>query len=83
MNERIRELLKQARLDVILNEHAHEYGNGYMENTPYPEIEKFAELIVQECDRVIKDSASAMERGKMRANIAHAGTLIKQHFGVE
>ena len=46
-------------------------------------LEKFTELIVKECDRVIKDSVSTMERGKLRASIAHAGTLIKEHFRVK
>jgi hypothetical protein len=76
MNERIQELLKQARLDVILNEHAHEYGNGYMENTPYPEIEKFAELIVRECIELNRQELAfnAFERMLNK---------YKDHFGVE
>jgi len=69
MNSRIQELLLKAGWDRY---EALDERN-----------QKFAELIVQECDRVIKDSVSAMEHGKMKANIAHAGTLIKQHFGVE
>ncbi len=48
MNQRIRELAEQAGIVKILDEHAHEYGNGMFENTPYPELEKFAELIVGE-----------------------------------
>ena len=49
MSERIRKLAEQAGLVKILEEHAHEYGAGTLENTPYPELEKFAELIVREC----------------------------------
>jgi len=49
MSERIRKLAEQAGLVKILEEHAHEYGAGTFENTPYPELEKFAELIVREC----------------------------------
>ena len=49
MNERIRELAKEAGMVNILNEHAHEYGNGTFEDTPYPEMDKFVELIVREC----------------------------------
>jgi hypothetical protein len=48
MNERIRELALQADLIRVLNEHAHEYGNGTFDNTLYPELEKFAELIVRD-----------------------------------
>jgi len=49
MNQQIRQLALQAGMVKILEEHAHEYGNGTFENTPYPELEKFAELIVREC----------------------------------
>jgi hypothetical protein len=90
MNERIRELLKQARLDVILN------GNGYMENTPYPEIEKFAELIVRECVResmeeIVSDELIAQEddpliREYLKGNnqgIVDAVIRFRNHFGVE
>ncbi len=48
MNERIRQLAEQAGMVKILKEHAHEYGNGTFENTPYPELGKFAELIIKE-----------------------------------
>jgi hypothetical protein len=54
------------------------------ENTPYPELEKFAELIVREC------MACSTWVGKMNTNssepiqTAHAiNQRIKQHFGVE
>ena len=84
MNERIRELAEQAGMTRILDEHAHEYGNGMFENTPYPELEKFAELIVREC------MACSTWVGKMNTNssepiqTAHAiNQRIKQHFGVE
>ena len=49
MNERIRELVEEAGLDAILDQHAHEYGNGTLTNTSYPEVDKFAELIIAEC----------------------------------
>ena len=38
-------MAQEAGLYTILNEHAHEYGNGYFENTPYPELERFAALV--------------------------------------
>lgn len=44
---------------------------------------KFAELIVVECAKKIRNSVETMERGKLRANIAHAATLIEEHFGIE
>ena len=38
---------RQAGMVKILEQHAHEYGAGTFEDTEYPELEKFAELIVQ------------------------------------
>ena len=48
MNPRIQELVEEAGLDAILDQHAHEYGNGMLVNTSYPEVAKFAELIIKE-----------------------------------
>ena len=45
MKEDIIKMAQEAGLYTILNEHAHEYGNGYFENTPYPELERFAALV--------------------------------------
>jgi hypothetical protein len=76
MNELIRQFAEQAGMVKILDEHAHEYGNGTFENTPYPELEKFAELIVRECAGVGYD-ASYYE---CALNVSNK---IKEHFGVE
>ena len=54
MNERILELAEQAGMVKILDEHANEYGAGMLENYPYPELERFAELIVRECAEIAK-----------------------------
>lgn len=75
MNERIEKLAEQAGLVKILDEHAHEYGNGVFENTPYPELEKFAELIVQECIANVKD----WEKDSRN----HISYMLERHFGVE
>jgi hypothetical protein len=84
LNQRIKELAEQAGMVKILEEHAHEYGNGMFENTPYPELEKFAELIIREC------MACSIWVGKMNTNLvepvhtAHAiNQRIKQQFGIE
>ena len=69
MNERIKQLAEQAGLVKILDEHAHEYGAGTFENTPYPELEKFAELIVKEC---VEKCVYVVDRQEILA-----------HFGVE
>jgi hypothetical protein len=84
MNERIRELAEQAGMTRILDEHAHEYGNGMFENTPYPELEKFAELIVRECFQACMNEGASYEEkaaGAYQSNLYV--TAIKQHFGVE
>ena len=75
MNEKIRELADEAGMTKILNEHASEYGSGVFENTPYPELEKFAELIVKECIA----QARADENGPAYEAVAR----IARHFGVE
>jgi hypothetical protein len=85
MNERIRELAEQAGMVKILDEHANEYGAGMLENYPYPELERFAELIVQKCvsivaerkDQAIDDGCNVDEAMSM------AGMDLLDHFGVE
>jgi hypothetical protein len=76
MNERIKELALRAGMVKILEEHAHEYGNGAFENTPYPELEKFAELIVKECCAITDE----VERTDLPVV---ASKFVKAHFGVE
>ena len=77
MNERIKLLAEQAGMVKILEEHAHEYGNGMFENTPYPELEKFAELIVRECAELFPLTFTD-EQYQRRID----KTILK-HFGVE
>ena len=43
--DEIIEMAREVGLIHILDEHAHEYGNGTFENTPYPELEAFANLV--------------------------------------
>ena len=86
MNERIRELAEQAGLVKILEEHAHEYGAGTFENTPYPELEKFAELIVGECLTLadsIRDECDKDGESQQALGAAWVGIAIARHFGVE
>jgi hypothetical protein len=80
MNKRIKELLEQAGMVKILEEHAHEYGNGTFENTPYPELEKFAELIVRECGEI---AYKAYWDNPETVRGIHIKEKIKKHFGVE
>jgi len=78
MNERIKELAEQAGMVKILEEHASEYGAGTFENTPYPELEKFAELIVKECSDLFE-----IEWGEEKLTGNDVGYVLKKHFGVE
>jgi flagellar biosynthesis/type III secretory pathway protein FliH len=56
--EDIIKLAREAGMALLLEEHAGEYGNGTLENTPYPELERFANLVAaaereafaKECD---------------------------------
>jgi hypothetical protein len=97
MNELIRQFAEQAGMVKILDEHAHEYGNGTFENTPYPELEKFAELIVAECTAALFDESERLsglysdednwdsaEEYEIRSNQCIDNiALIEKHFGVE
>ncbi len=78
MNERIRELYQQCRGDKYWN------GTHYDE---YPaNIEKFAELIVQECMRMCDVAdMSLLEHNcvKEASGTQSAKDFIKEHFGVE
>ena len=77
MNPRIRELVEEAGLDAILDQHAHEYGNGMLANTSYPEVAKFAELIIAECCVALRPMLRDM------ISRSRGVDLIVEHFGVE
>ena len=71
MNERIRELAIEARLIAL------EYSDC-THTTLSPQEQKFAELIVQECEQVsLKNSHRDDDMGAIIAR------QIRQHFGVE
>ena len=53
INEKIEDFARQSGLYKILTEHAGEFGCGDLTNTPYPELEKFAELLIRECAEVV------------------------------
>ena len=82
MNERIKELMIQAEAaaDEIFDRQGKMYGEIVME--------KFAELIVRECEKVIRaeiavtDIDSEVERAWEMGMECGVG-LIKEHFGVE
>ena len=94
MNERIKELRKQVKVDMHLHDiedikamegcFGFEGGNKIVNDY----VEKFAELIVAECMKVAvnKDSGyihPADVAGYMAAGRSTAAQMIRQHFGVE
>ena len=74
MNERIRELVKQA--ESYANSKIHMTGWNYREEYN----KKFAELIVRECAQVCRTQPNHYALKADRDNCAIA---IEEHFGVE
>jgi hypothetical protein len=77
MNERIRELLKQVRTqkhteNLMSNPPKIKYSYTIREE----DLEKFAELIVRECAKLVEDNMDSQ-------NAWITPGFIKQHFGVE
>ena len=81
MNERIKELLKQATKTLNVKHEGYR-GKGYTEQVEFFDKEKFAELIVRECKRAIDptgDLTSMSEAGWRTACMK----MIDEHFGVK
>ncbi len=81
MNERIRELIKQA------TEHDYTTWDSYnQKELVYYKFnqEKFAELIVRECCQVVDGMADPEEHSDRYIWALHnASEKIREHFGVE
>ena len=69
MNERIKQLVKQATLPGYM------LGESYVQSRL--DEQKFAELIVQECQTVVEWAIN------VDSTIDRVPVLIKEHFGVE
>ena len=80
MNERIKELLKQATKTLNVKHEGYR-GKGYTEQVEFFDKEKFAELIVKECIQVGGPEDSYTDDWFMAK--AHSVAKIKQHFGVD
>ena len=85
MNGRIKELAKQAgfamKIDDDPNSPPGWWGAGHD-----PTFEKFAELIVRECAKVINADIEYQIKDGIISNVHglnQARNLIKEHFGVE
>ena len=85
MNERVRELAKQAALYARSDN-----SSMLFENYQKRYSEKFAELIVKECASICelngqsyKHSFTPAKAKLAESTSVYCGTLIKKHFGVE
>jgi len=77
MNERIRELAEQAKIDYeLLPEIAREPVWIALDD----ELEKFAELLIQQCCNAIVNDSRLSDVRTARNGCVRA---IKEHFGVE
>ena len=80
MNERIRELARQAGFE-------HPDHVGTCEIYAYFDHEKFAELIVRECAEISEQSQWSEAKGEyyegFNEAMIYVSNKIKQHFGVE
>ena len=75
MNERIKELAKQANIHFSRVGILDGDPNGSARLVGYSKMEKFAELIVRECAEQVKN---------LHANKRISGAeIIREHFGVE
>jgi hypothetical protein len=84
MNERIKELYKQAHVVIT----AYDPSNNMLPyETTVLNVEKFAELIVRECMSLCTDVEEDVELadyvGGFRDGALMCREDIKQHFGVE
>ena len=79
MNERIRELAKQADGVFI-----HKLITGAKQYTFLEkDLEKFAELIVRECMDLLEDYTTDINVGGIQYNVVGASETLQEHFGIE
>jgi hypothetical protein len=84
MNERIKQLAKQANAEFVKDEELQIQPNGtwkkiYVDNHRNLDLEKFAELIVQECV-IVGNKAWLADNSTVPTFPANQ---IKEHFGVK
>jgi hypothetical protein len=79
MNERIKELAVRADL-LIKKSNGDEFRYGNFD----PKLQKFAELIVQECtDSILGNMDKVHPECGFNVGLERAASSVKQHFGVE
>ena len=79
MNERIKQLAEQAELPLLDVDGNCKYGDTYFSK------EKFAELIVRECSKVIVNGGyrNPALGDKHPLTPPEIAQMIREHFGVE
>ena len=84
MNERIRQLARQAKIDYDLRP---EIARAPVWIGTDEELAKFAELIVRECADLCNKFGDRLEDERPNKDLSSAAfdcsDIIKQHFGVE
>ena len=80
MNERMRELVKQAGGEFWQRMESNDVINpeAFVTFDPPQSLEKFVELVVRECAEL-----NFRELGLSGSSSFDVGRMIKQHFGVE
>jgi hypothetical protein len=80
MNERIRELAISSGIYDCLCDPYDSHNTGDAHGSVIDDLEKFAELIVQECLGMIENEASTYAEPVWAVELVND---IKEHFGVE
>ena len=75
MNERIKQLAEQAGSTHKQNLGVYQFYTD--------ELEKFAELIVQDCLAQVDKVDTMLDDDKEKTGVAWVGLAIAKHFGVE
>jgi len=89
MNEQIKRLLDQATMDALYEtqDAVDLLDNPVTKQQRQLQLEKFAELIVRECEKVAKDGPWYYDTPSLRSGwqnpINHVCNVMKEHFGVE
>ena len=77
MNERIKQLAEQAGISLSQKD----FSYYWVESTE--DIEKFAELIVEECRYVMDCNKGSDQHTEWNRALFETSEKIKEHFGVE
>ena len=80
MNERIKELAKQAKAFIVEPEHASVGGVSEVSFDKYSDLAKFAELIVRECSAFVYNYP---EKYLTRNQAREICMSMEEQFGVE